>query len=198
MLATFNSHFNTIFYTFLEALRPKVPSHKCLEDCDKEVKKIEDEMVKLITGKAPDIAHMLKNNSDARQSPQTGLGAISEENEETQTEDDLEQTEEDDEDDLEDDEDEDSSKRKNFDDEMDDLDDLSDSNVGGILDEEAAVKVEAPKLVKCEEDDDFVNMFDKMMNDTLKESKVSRSQQMDVVAPTQLRQNKKSYGKLKS
>ena len=41
-------------------------------------------------------------------------------------------------------------------------------------------------------------MFDKMMNDTLKESKVSRSQQMDIVAPTQLRQNKKSYGKMKA
>ena len=55
----------------------------------------------------------------------------------------------------------------------------------------------APKLVKCEEDDDFVNMFDKMMNETINETKtaVPRSQQIDIVAPVHLRQNKKSYGK---
>ena len=55
----------------------------------------------------------------------------------------------------------------------------------------------APKLVKCEEDDEFVNMFDKMMNETINETKtaVPRSQQIDIVAPVHLRQNKKSYGK---
>ena len=55
----------------------------------------------------------------------------------------------------------------------------------------------APKLVKCEEDDEFVNMFDKMMNETIRESKASipKSQEMDIVAPVHLRQNKKSYGK---
>ena len=57
------------------------------------------------------------------------------------------------------------------------------------------VQVKAPKMVKCEEDDDFVNMFDKMMNETLKETKgstVSNSQQMPT-APLHLRPKSKSY-----
>ena len=79
---------------FAESLRPKIPSHKSLEECDKEVKRIEEEMVKLIKGKAPELSHMLKNHNqtenNSRQSPQIGLGAISEETEEG-TEDDLEE-----------------------------------------------------------------------------------------------------------
>ena len=86
---------------------------------------------------------------------------------------------------------------KHLDEEEDEYD-ISDTNEAGILDEDTAVHVEAPKLVKCEEDDDFVNMFDKMMNETFNETKVTvpRSQQMDIVAPIHLRQNKKSYGKI--
>ena len=113
----------TLFFS--ESLRPKIPSHKSLEECDKEVKKIEEEMVKLIKGKAPELSHMLKNHNqtenNSRQSPQIGnLGAISEETEDCTEEDDLEEDlededenmdEEEDEDDDED-EDEDSSKRK--------------------------------------------------------------------------------------
>ena len=113
------------FFFFAETLRPKIPSHKSLEECDKEVKKIEEEMVKLIKGKAPELSHMLKNSNqtenNSRQSPQIGnLGAISEETEDCTEEDDLEEDlededenmdEEEDEDDDED-EDEDSSKRK--------------------------------------------------------------------------------------
>ena len=109
------------FCSFVESLRPKIPSHKSLEECDKEVKKIEEEMVKLIKGKAPELSHMLKNHNqtenNSRQSPQIGnLGAISEETEDCTEEDDLEEDmEEEDEDEDEDDdedEDEDSSKRK--------------------------------------------------------------------------------------
>jgi len=192
----------------LKSLRPKIPSHKSLEECDKEVKKIEEEMVKLIKGKAPELSHMLKNHNqtenNSRQSPQIGnLGAISEETEDCTEEDDLEEDmEEEDEDEDEDDdedEDEDSSKRNKHLDDEDEDDDLSDNNVGSILDEDSAiVHVEAPKLVKCEEDDEFVNMFDKMMNETIRESKASipKSQEMDIVAPVHLRQNKKSYAEL--
>ena len=83
--------FAKIYFCFAESLRPKIPSHKSLEECDKEVKKIEEEMVKLIKGKAPELSHMLKHNPEnSRQSPQIGLGAISEETEEG-TEDDLEE-----------------------------------------------------------------------------------------------------------
>ena len=91
-----------------------MPPHKSVEECDKEVKKIEEEMIKLIKGKAPELVHMLKTNDDpnSRQSPQVGLGAISEETEET--EDDLE-------DEFEEDEEE-------FDDEMDDEDEDEDSS----------------------------------------------------------------------
>ena len=76
------------FCSFVESLRPKIPSHKSLEECDKEVKKIEEEMVKLIKGKAPELSHMLKNHNqtenNSRQSPQIGnLGAISEEQKNT-------------------------------------------------------------------------------------------------------------------
>ena len=68
---------------------------------------------------------------------------------------------------------------------------LSDEDIMEISD----VQVKAPKLIKCEEDDDFVNMFDKMMTETLKETKgstVSNSQQ-NIVAPLHLRPKSKSY-----
>ena len=57
-------------------------------------------------------------------------------------------------------------------------------------------QVKAPKHVKCDEDDDFVDMFDKMMNDSLRETKASvpTSQQVEIVAPVHSRQNKKLYG----
>ena len=69
--------------------------------------------------------------------------------------------------------------------------------VSRIIDFNFFFHILAPKLVKCEEDDEFVNMFDKMMNETINETKttVPRSQQIDIVAPVHLRQNKKSYGK---
>ena len=60
------------------------------------------------------------------------------------------------------------------------------------------VSVKAPKHVKCEEDDEFVDMFDKMMNDSLRETKASvpTSQQVEIVAPVHSRQQKKLYGRL--
>jgi hypothetical protein len=73
------------------------------------------------------------------------------------------------------------------------------SDDGMILEGTEDLHVNAPKLVNCEEDDDFVNMFDKMMNDNLNENKVvPRSQQLNIVAPVHLRSqpNKKAfYGK---
>lgn len=95
----------------------------------------------------------------------------------------------------EDEEEEDSSKRKNIDDEEEESDEENDE----VLDNDnVQVQVKAaPKHVKCEEDDDFINMFDKMMNETLNETKVPvpRSHQLDIVAPVHLRQNKK-YGNI--
>jgi hypothetical protein len=114
-------------------------------------------------------------------------------------EDDENMDEDEDDDDDDDEDDEDSSKRNKHLDDEDEDDDLSDNNVGSILDEDSAiVHLEVPKLVKCEEDDEFVNMFDKMMNETISESKASipKSQKIDIVAPVHLRQNKKSYAEL--
>ena len=86
---------------------------------------------------------------------------------------------------------------------MDDEDEDNDEDGSDIeedaldISESASVSVKTSKHVKCEEDDDFVNMMDKMMNETLNESKASvpRSQQVEIVAPVHSRQQKKLYGK---
>ena len=84
---------------------------------------------------------------------------------------------------------------------MDDEDEDNDEDGSDIeedaldISESASVSVKTSKHVKCEEDDDFVNMFDKMMTETLKETKgstVSNSQQ-NIVAPLHLRPKSKSY-----
>ena len=88
---------------------------------------------------------------------------------------------------------------RNMDDEDEDNDeDGSDIEEDALdISESASVSVKTSKHVKCEEDDDFVNMMDKMMNETLNESKASvpRSQQVEIVAPVHSRQQKKLYGK---
>ena len=96
----------------LKSLRSKIPPHKSLEEADAEVKKIEEEIVKVISGKAPELASLFKNSTSGRDSsPQGGLGAISEEME------DLDELDEDFDEDLDedmdddDDEEDDSSKR---------------------------------------------------------------------------------------
>ena len=171
--------------------------HKSLEDANAEVKKFEDEMVKVIRGKAPELARMFKGSGETG-SPlpnDNGLEAITEELDED--EEDLEDFNEDEDDFDYEDEEDDSSKRKIIEDDFD-MEDGSDvDNDEDDLDDVADdVQVKAPKHIKCEEDDDFVNMFDKMMNETLNESKVPvpRSQQLDIVAPVHSRANKKVYG----
>ena len=94
-------------------MRSKIPPHKSQEEADAEVKKMEEEMVKVISGKAPELARLFKNSTSGRDSsPQGGLGAISEEMEDM---DDLDEVDEDfDEDldeDMDDDDEDDSSKR---------------------------------------------------------------------------------------
>ena len=94
-------------------MRSKIPPHKSQEEADAEVKKMEEEMVKVISGKAPELASLFKNSTSGRDSsPQGGLGAISEEMEDM---DDLDEVDEDfDEDldeDMDDDDEDDSSKR---------------------------------------------------------------------------------------
>ena len=151
-------------------------------------------MLKLISGKAPDLVCHLKNHDNIQESVGSGLGPISEEMEdldeedEDLSEDDLEEDLDEELEDLEDDlsQDEDSSKR------------LKDYSEGaGNSDEDimeiSDVQVKAPKLVQCEEDDDFVNMFDKMMNDTLKETKGQVANSTDIVAPLHLRPKSKTY-----
>lgn len=57
----------------------------------------------------------------------------------------------------------------------------------------------APKYITCEEDDDFVAMFDKMLNDNITESRlaaVPKAQQVGLTVPTHFKQTKKTYGKL--
>ena len=53
----------------------------------------------------------------------------------------------------------------------------------------------APKHVTCEEDDAFVNMFDKMLNDNIAESRRAApgAGQANIVAPMHIKQ-KKNYG----
>ena len=66
----------------LKSLRSKIPPHKSQEEADAEVKKMEEEMVKVISGKAPELASLFKNSTSVSgrdSSPQGGLGAISEE-----------------------------------------------------------------------------------------------------------------------
>ena len=54
-------------------------------------------------------------------------------------------------------------------------------------------------MIKCEEDDDFVAMFDKMMTTDFIEAKGSRgaasNQQIDIVTPGSVRMIKKQPGK---
>ena len=150
-------------------------------------------MVKLIAGKAPELVNLLKNQQQPNQAQGSGLEAITEEaleNEET-TDNDFEDEE------SEEEEEDDSESRKNKYD-QEDLDEDMEEYDDNILDADDNVHVvNAPKLIKCEEDDEFVNMFDKMMNETLNENKatVPRSQQMDIVAPVHLRQHKKPFSK---
>ena len=155
------------------------------------MKKIEDEMFKVISGKAPELVSHFKNHDQTN--PQVGLGAISEEMEDLDEEldEEISDAQDDFDEETSDYEDEDSSKRKNLDNELDN-DNMEDSDQDVM--EISDVQVKAPKLVKCEEDDDFVNMFDKMLNEETKSSKNVSSGQVDVVAPVHLRQNKKNYG----
>lgn len=55
-----------------------------------------------------------------------------------------------------------------------------------------------PKHLTCEEDEEFLNLFDKMVNDNILEARASvpRSQQVDIVAPIQVKQ-KKTFGDYK-
>ena len=95
----------------LNTLRPKVPPHKSQDEADGEVKKLEEEMVKVISGKAPELAGLFKNStsgSGERTGSPQGLGAISEEMEDM---DDMDEDHEDYDEDLEDDDEDDSSKR---------------------------------------------------------------------------------------
>merc|ERR1711913_162869 len=90
----------------------------------------------------------------------------------------------------------DSSKRmKNIHGEDEDGSDTEETEDALDVSQCADVQVKAPKHLKCDEDDDFVNMFDKMMNETINETKstVPRSQQVEIVAPVHSRQNKKLY-----
>ena len=155
------------------------------------MKKIEDEMFKVISGKAPELVSHFKNHDQAN--PQVGLGSISEEMEDLDEDldEEISDAQEDFDEETSDYEDEDSSKRKHFDNELDDNLEDSDQDVMEISD----VQVKAPKLIKCEEDDDFVNMFDKMLNEETKSGGTRSGGQVDVVAPVHLRQNKKTYGK---
>ncbi len=54
----------------------------------------------------------------------------------------------------------------------------------------------APKHVKCEEDDDFLAAFDKILNDSAAESRavgvVPRGQQVNIVAPASVHRHKKA------
>ena len=115
-------NFKKFFFAFFsETLRPKIPPHKSQEEANKEVKKIEDEMFKVISGKAPDLVSHLKNHDNSNiQESGSGLGVISEEMEDLEEEDSEEDLDDDEvdedldiEEDLEDDlsQEDDSSKR---------------------------------------------------------------------------------------
>lgn len=98
-----------------------------MQDSEKEVKKIEEEMLKLIRSKAPDLISLFKTNQDGgggHQSPQ-GLGAITEE----VTEDDNTEDDDDDEDDLEQDDLELEEDLEDFDDDEDDNTDDKNYNI---------------------------------------------------------------------
>eukprot|EP00096_Caligus_rogercresseyi_P010059 TRINITY_DN3548_c0_g1_i3.p1 TRINITY_DN3548_c0_g1~~TRINITY_DN3548_c0_g1_i3.p1 ORF type:complete len:1212 (-),score=455.06 TRINITY_DN3548_c0_g1_i3:427-4062(-) len=47
-----------------------------------------------------------------------------------------------------------------------------------------------PELVKCEEDDDFVNMFDKMLNDNINENRSSKAQPLNLTVPLHMNSNR--------
>ncbi len=187
-------------------LRPKTKPHKSLEDAEAEVRKIEDEVLKTIKGKAPEVAAMISNANAGGQPEgrEAGLGAISEEAEnetsdhEPRSYSEAEDTDLDNDATEDDEEEEDYSKKSLERDELTDDDQDMDELETTILEgtEDLHIKSQRPKHIKCEEDDDFINMFDKMMNDNLNESKVSvpKSQQLDLVAPVSFRQTKKTYG----
>ena len=69
-----------------------------------------------------------------------------------------------------------------------------------MMDEELVVRVSKPKYVECEEDDEFVNMFDKMLNDSIVESRRVGVPPVagggDLVAPMHAKQ-KKNFGTTK-
>ena len=113
-MASFPFEVENNYEETMKLLRPKIPPHKSREEADAEVKKMEEEMVKLISGKAPELASLFKNSTSVSgrdSSPQGGLGAISEEMEDMDDMD--EDFDEDLDEDMDDDEDEedDSSKR---------------------------------------------------------------------------------------
>jgi regulator of nonsense transcripts 2 len=116
--------------------------------------------------------------------------------------DDDDDDEEDEDDDEDSDDDEDGSDEEDEDeDEDDDDDDFSDRDENIVEIEEGMEDLHvpsAPKHVECEEDDEFVSLFDKMLNDNITESRtavVPRAQQMEIVAPMHSK-TKKNYGTL--
>ncbi|CAB4063451.1 UPF2 [Lepeophtheirus salmonis] len=71
-----------------------------------------------------------------------------------------------------------------------DFDDDEDNEEKFIKDEEIIPINGKPELVKCEDDDDFVNMFDRMLNENLNENRSNRVQQCNLTVPLQMKQNR--------
>lgn len=193
-----------------------------LEEAEKAVKDVEREMMATIREKAPDLAQLYETSQQGPTSNSDNLETIAEESEavERSEEDEGDEDEEDEDDDEEDEsymeedddisqEDDKNSQEDTCEDEEDEDED-EDEDEEDEDEEEEAVEIEegmedllvpsAPKFVACEEDDEFVNLFDKMVNENLTESRtaVPRSQQVSVVAPVHMKHAKKTYNDLQN
>jgi len=188
----------------LVSLRPKIKMCKSLEQAEEAAKKIDAEMLKTLEEKAPSLAQYLRQDASAGNSESgAGLGAIAEEGEEDEVvnEEEDSELEEDDEDPDEEDMDEgaklsgpsrSASAMAGYEshDDLSQRDEFSQGTTGSGSAAGVQMDVEftttAPKLIACEEDDEFKNAFDRMLNENIAESRntaLPKGQQISIVAP---------------
>ncbi len=211
-------------------LRPKLKLFKSLQEADEGADRVDKEMLKALKDRAPDLTVYLQNEGDQEGQSRKGsggLGAIAEEAEDEEEDEDhdlVDVDDDDEEEELEGMREHHSSQRsasRSASAMGHEGEDLSMSPEGNLelsqysedededehdpemyLEPTEPVLPVAPKHVKCEEDDDFLAALDKMVNDSVAESRaaasVPRGQQVNIVAPISVNKLKKNapFGKL--
>ena len=169
-----------IYDDVLKAVRPHLTLAKSIEDAASSVKSLESKILNSIQSKAPEIWEQTHAYSDAK-AETAGLDTITEFEEDNSVSDpEVSMESGSDEEDFNPDDSE-SEFNSEDEDDMDEEDiDSDDREV------EVVTKKRQPKFIACQEDDDFLSNFDKMVNENINESRsnaIPRGQQKSIAVP---------------